>query len=516
VQKGTGMEATACDMKSSLNPKGSSTPLVKDLATSSTQAIQPGRNSLFAGMLGQNISQATCLDSMPDCTAASPCGENPLLSSMAEVTLKINGESEMTNNSSASEMENSDFEEGPTLIQFLQFMAVPQREDTSLQFAGLAENNSLSLTENMEPTRDTKTAIHLLKGMMEQTAVIPEASEITSSAALPQTENATCATVTLFKADAALFAQAVKPQKVARLEREAVESPTGKFILEEAADSPISIPREIRPLSDRSPNHRLPSDSADHRTEPPLTERAWIAAAPQKPTSAVSDSDAMIGQAISELTQPEGSPNKNLYIRDVVTEILGSSHNHQQNQNTVSNNPMGISERDILPFRMEMSTIVSPQETHSPVTVLSDKIEMQTVIDQILVARQGAKNDFGRIRILLNPPNLGAVDLDVIVRGERVEVVMTADNTTVQQALQSRADDIRMALQRQDLKIEGFQVLLQDTGMSQQQSNSGAMYRQNREYQERLNANEDAPPVSPVISSIVGAKSATGLVSIFA
>ena len=93
---------------------------------------------------------------------------------------------------------------------------------------------------------------------------------------------------------------------------------------------------------------------------------------------------------------------------------------------------------------------------------------------------------------------------------------MTAENATVQQALQSRADDIRMALQRQDLKIEGFQVLLQDNGTSQQQTNSGAMYRQNREYRERLTHNEDAPPAFPVISSIAGAKSAEGLVSIFA
>jgi len=510
------MEATACDMKSTLNPKGSSILLVKDLATLSTQAVQPSQNSLFAGMLGQNVSQATCLDSMLDCTAASPCGENFLPASMKEMTLKGNGESEMIDNYSALEIEKSDFEEVPTLIPYLQLMAFPQREDTPLHFTGPAGNQSLSLTENMEPTRDAKTAIHLLKEMMEQTAGIPETFEITSSVDLSQTENAICPTASLHKPDAAIVAQTVKPQEMARLERKPDISATGKTILEEAVDSTISIPRESRPLSDRNTNHRLPADDAECRTDPPFTKRAWIAATPQKPTSAVSDSDATIGQATSELTKPEGSPNKILYIRDVVTDTPGSSHNHQQNQNTVSHNYMGLSERDILPFRMEMSTIVSPQETHSPVTVLSNKIEMQTVIDQILVARQGAKNDFGRIRILLNPPNLGAVDLDVIVRGERVEVVMTADNSTVQQALQSRADDIRTALQRQDLKIEGFQVLLQDTGMSQQQSNSGAMYRQNREYQENLTPNEDAPPASPIISSIAGAKSAVGLVSIFA
>jgi flagellar hook-length control protein FliK len=93
---------------------------------------------------------------------------------------------------------------------------------------------------------------------------------------------------------------------------------------------------------------------------------------------------------------------------------------------------------------------------------------------------------------------------------------MTAENATVQQALQSRGDDIRVALQRQDLKIEGFQVLLQDNGTNPQQTGSGAMHRQNREHGERFNADENVPPVFPVFSSIAGGKSAEGLVSIFA
>ena len=170
----------------------------------------------------------------------------------------------------------------------------------------------------------------------------------------------------------------------------------------------------------------------------------------------------------------------------------------------------------MFPFRMEMPNILSPQETRPAAVAGSTGIDMQSVIDQIVEARQGVGNDFGRIRILLNPPNLGSVDLDIVVRGERVGVVMTAENATVQQALQSRGDDIRIALQRQDLKIEGFQVLLQDNGTSQQQTNSGEMYRQNREHREIFNASEDAPSAFPVFSPIAGAKSAAGLVSIFA
>jgi hypothetical protein len=43
------------------------------------------------------------------------------------------------------------------------------------------------------------------------------------------------------------------------------------------------------------------------------------------------------------------------------------------------------------------------------------------------------------------------------------------------------------------------------------------MYRQNRENRERFNANADVPPPAfPVFSPIAGAKSAAGLVSVFA
>jgi flagellar hook-length control protein FliK len=313
---------------------------------------------------------------------------------------------------------------------------------------------------------------------------------------------------------------------------------------------------EVPALSDRHAGHPSPPEEAERRTEPafvkqaaetlkrendgPATdaalsdipqarpshhdqgkraggskEGAWIAAASQKPNSAVGDRDAKIGQTMPEHITPGELPDKVLSIREAVTETPGLVHDHQQNRNTTPNHQRRSPECDLFPFRMEMPNVVSPQATHTPATVGSTGIETQAVIDQILEARQGVSNDFGRIRILLNPPNLGTVDLDIVVRREKVEVVMTAENATVQQALQSRVDDIRVALQRQDLKIEGFQVLLQDNGTSQQQTRSGVMYQQSREQRERFNANKDTLPAVPLFSSISGVKSAAGLVSIF-
>jgi len=141
-------------------------------------------------------------------------------------------------------------------------------------------------------------------------------------------------------------------------------------------------------------------------------------------------------------------------------------------------------------------------------------VRAQAIIDQIVDARQTMANDFGRIRIVLDPPNLGTIDLEIIVRKERVEIVMTADNASVQQALQSRTDDVRAALQRQDLKIETFQVLLQDNGAGRQQAHGGAMYEERRERQAKYTA-EDSSPVIAVPPYIEGVVPARGFVSIF-
>jgi flagellar hook-length control protein FliK len=142
-------------------------------------------------------------------------------------------------------------------------------------------------------------------------------------------------------------------------------------------------------------------------------------------------------------------------------------------------------------------------------------INTQAVIDQIMDAKQSMNNGFGRVRITLDPPNLGTVNLEIVVRKERVEVVITADNSGVQQALQSRVDDVRTALQRQDLKIENFQILLQDNGANQQQANSGAMFGQHQEHQARQNLIDGNIPTQPLIQPIRESEPVRGLVSIF-
>lgn len=173
-------------------------------------------------------------------------------------------------------------------------------------------------------------------------------------------------------------------------------------------------------------------------------------------------------------------------------------------------------ERDAFPLRAESVSAPGPLEWKAPLPDSLPGNRTQAVINQISEARQAMHGDFGRIRIVLTPPNLGTVDLQIFMRKERVEVLMTTDNSSVQQALLSRADDIRSALQRQDLKIETFQVLLQDSGPGQQQANGGAMYEQRREGWKRLNVAEEHIPAKAVFPLMEGSGSATGQLNIFA
>lgn len=68
----------------------------------------------------------------------------------------------------------------------------------------------------------------------------------------------------------------------------------------------------------------------------------------------------------------------------------------------------------------------------------------------------------GRIRISLEPENLGKLDMDIVIRENKVQIVLTAENRTVQQTLQGNVEQLKDALRQQGLEVNGFNVLLQN------------------------------------------------------
>jgi flagellar hook-length control protein FliK len=211
-------------------------------------------------------------------------------------------------------------------------------------------------------------------------------------------------------------------------------------------------------------------------------------------------------------------PDRAVAMKEGAT-ATGHDANIDKNRTLTLARTANPTELESFPFRVESLGTASSPEAKAPLSDASAGSRTQAIINQILDAKQAMNGDFGRIRIVLSPPNLGTVDLEIVVRNERVEVVMTADNSRVQQTLQSSADDIRNAMQRHDLKIESFQVLLQDQDASQHKSSGGAQFEQRRENQATHDFRDSSaitiPSPTPAVSSMQASGPEEGRVSIF-
>ena len=103
-------------------------------------------------------------------------------------------------------------------------------------------------------------------------------------------------------------------------------------------------------------------------------------------------------------------------------------------------------------------------------SVNSSGIEPRVLIDQIASAAKRS----GRVRITLNPPSLGKLDMNVLVRGNKVHVVLQVENNDVRQILQSNLESLKSSLRNHGLVADTINVSVQEKSDG---SNYGADYR---------------------------------------
>lgn len=84
--------------------------------------------------------------------------------------------------------------------------------------------------------------------------------------------------------------------------------------------------------------------------------------------------------------------------------------------------------------------------------------------------KDAAANDGGRVKIALNPPSLGKLEMDVTVRNGKVEVILVADNKDVQQTLSTHIEKLKGGLQNQGLTIDRCDVFMQGNRDEYQQN----------------------------------------------
>ena len=107
-------------------------------------------------------------------------------------------------------------------------------------------------------------------------------------------------------------------------------------------------------------------------------------------------------------------------------------------------------------------------------TVSPDKI-----VDQIArEIKETAANDGGRVKMTLNPPSLGKLEMDVTVRNGKVEVVLVADNKDVQQTLNANIEKLKDSLSNQGLIIDRCDVSMSDKKEEYQQNFNRQAYYQ--------------------------------------
>ena len=87
---------------------------------------------------------------------------------------------------------------------------------------------------------------------------------------------------------------------------------------------------------------------------------------------------------------------------------------------------------------------------------------------------------FGRIRIELNPPHLGTVDMDVLVRDSKVHVILQTENYDVKQLLQSNTEQLKTSLHTQGLTVDTISVSVQERsdGNHYEYGHNGTLYRE--------------------------------------
>jgi hypothetical protein len=100
--------------------------------------------------------------------------------------------------------------------------------------------------------------------------------------------------------------------------------------------------------------------------------------------------------------------------------------------------------------------------------VLSPGRQALLMAEIIDTARPLVEQGGGRIRISLSPPSLGALEIDVRVKKEGVELFVVANNADVQQTLCAHVDQLRKALVEQGLNMDRFQVVVGDRSDGQQ------------------------------------------------
>lgn len=89
-------------------------------------------------------------------------------------------------------------------------------------------------------------------------------------------------------------------------------------------------------------------------------------------------------------------------------------------------------------------------------------VRADEIISRIATYADAFPDRMGRVKILLEPPHLGEMEMEVVMRGDRLRAVLSSENEQVRKALRTHTDDIKQVLADHGLKVDRIEIRAPD------------------------------------------------------
>ncbi len=124
-------------------------------------------------------------------------------------------------------------------------------------------------------------------------------------------------------------------------------------------------------------------------------------------------------------------------------------------------------------------------------------VEGRNLVEQVLSQLpEDALKGSNRVRLSLYPESLGKVDMDIVVRENRVQVFIMAERADVVQALHGQQEQLKNALQAQGLQVNNLDFQLRENPAPMDDgSRGGDLWRQGNQGQGEKEGENDKTPV---------------------
>ncbi|MHB8830437.1 MAG: flagellar hook-length control protein FliK [Syntrophales bacterium] len=255
------------------------------------------------------------------------------------------------------------------------------------------------------------------------------------------------------------------------------------------------------------------------RTAPSRDRGIFANDRPGEPLSAkLPEGSRTAGEAL-----PKDNPFNNARSQNVSelaflqAKVDSPSINNAESSETISRSSLKVQKnRGIFPFegtpgKAVGSDIVDANSNNIGRQFLSADISAPVaghkLVEQVIREfPKGVLSGSNRVRINLYPESLGSVDMDIVVRENRVHVFIIAERADVVQALQGQQEQLRNALQSKGLQVNilDFQIRENPASMGDG-SRGGDLWRhQNQDRGQKEEKDYEVPRLSGRLGALTG------------